>query len=447
MFNNLTKKFISIIKDISGYGRITEKKLNDSLRKIRITLLEADVALSVIQKIINKIKISIIGKNINLHLTPGQEFVKILKQELISIMSTKNTNISLSKKKLSVVLMVGLQGCGKTSTVGKLGYFISKKYKKNVLVASTDVYRPAAIKQLQIISKQAQINCFKSPNITDPIKLSILALQEAQKKLYDVLILDTAGRLHTDQKMMKEIYDIQKITQPTEILFVIDSMMGQDTINIAKKFNDILTISGLILTKVDSDARGGSALSASYITKQPIKFISTGEKITSFSIFQPERIISKMLGMGDILSIIENIDQKIKKKEKNQLINKKHKFNLNDFKQQIQKIKKIGGINTLLSCIPTQNIQINKIQKQQNEKTLNTITAIINSMTPIERLKPEIIKNSRKNRIAQGSGTSVQDINKLLKQFNELKKVMKKIKNIGIKNLFQNIKNIIPNML
>lgn len=444
MFNNLTKKFISIIKDISGYGRITEKKLNDSLRKIRVTLLEADVALSVIQKIINKIKLSIIGKNINLHLTPGQEFVKILKQELISIMSTKNTNISLPTKKLSVFLMVGLQGCGKTSAVGKLGYFISQKYKKNVLVSSTDIYRPAAIKQLQIISKKAQIHFFKSPEITDPIKLSILALKEAKKKLYDVLILDTAGRLHTDQNMMKEIYNIQQITKPTEILFVIDSMMGQDTINIAKKFNDILKISGLILTKVDSDARGGAALSASYITKQPIKFISTGEQITAFSIFQPERIVSKMLGMGDILSIIETIDQKIKEKKKHQLINQKHKFNLNDFKTQIQKIKKIGGINTLISCIPIQNIQTNKIQ---NEKTLNIITAIINSMTPIERLNPEIIKNSRKHRIANGSGTSVQDINKLLKQFYELKKIMKKMKNIGIKNLFQNIKHIIPNIL
>ncbi|WP_343128065.1 signal recognition particle protein [Buchnera aphidicola (Takecallis taiwana)] len=446
MFNNLKNKFISIIKDISGYGRITEKKLNDSLRNIRITLLEADVALSVIQEIINKIKTSIIGKNINLHLTPGQEFVKILQQELISIMSMKNNNLVISKKKTNIILMIGLQGSGKTSTVGKLGHFISQKYKKNILVASTDIYRPAAIKQLEVIAKQAKIHFFNTYNINDPIKISTLAIQEAKKKLYDVLILDTAGRLHTDQKMMQEIQNIQKCTKPNETFFVIDTMLGQDTINIAKAFNNTIQISGLILTKVDSDARGGAALSASYITKQPVKFISTGEKITSFSIFQPERIVSKMLGMGDMLSIIEKIDNKVKKQKKNQLIQKNNQFNLNDFKKQIQKIKKLGGINTLISNMPTQNMYIHNMKQTYNEQKLTIITAIINSMTPYERQNPEIIKHSRKKRIAQGSGTSVQNINTLLKQFYELKKVMKKIKNIGMKNLFQNIKQMIPNI-
>lgn len=444
MFNNITKKFISIIKNISGYGRITEKKLHDSLKEIRTTLLEADVALSVIHEIIHKIKTSIIGKNINLHLTPGQEFIKILKQELINIVSKSDNYINLSNKNLNIILITGLQGSGKTSTVGKLGNFISLKHKKKVLVASTDIYRPAAIKQLEIIAKQAQIHCLQYHHTNDPMIICKNAIKEAKKKKYDVLILDTAGRVHTDQKMMQEIHKIQKCTKPHEILFVIDAMMGQDAIHAAKAFNNFLNISGLILTKIDSDTRGGAALSASYITNKPIKFIGTGEKIQSFSIFHPEKIISKILGMGDIISIIETIEKKICHEEKNKLINQKKQFDLNDFKIQIKKINNLVGINKFISNIPAQYFE--KINKQQNTKKITIITAIIDSMTPSERKTPTIIKNSRKKRIMKGSGTTIQDINQLLKQFNELKNIIHKIKNNRSKNLFKNIKNMLPNI-
>ncbi|QCI27257.1 signal recognition particle protein [Buchnera aphidicola] len=446
MFNNISNKFISIIKDISGYGRITEKKLKNCLKKIKITLLEADVALPVIKEIINKIKKSIIGKDINLHLTPGQEFIKILKEELIFIMSHKDHDLKISKKKLNIFLIIGIQGSGKTTTIGKLGHFISKKYKKNILVSSTDIYRPAAIEQLEYIAKKAQINFFKDNNINDPITISKNAIKYAKKKLYDILILDTAGRLHTNNVMMNQINKIQKIIQPNETLFVIDSMMGQDAINIAKQFTQFINISGLILTKVDSDTRGGAALSASYITKKPIKFIGTGEKIESISIFEPKRIVSKILGMGDILSIIEKINQKIDKKQKIELIKKNNKFNLNDFKLQIQKIKKFGGINNFISKIPLNYLNLQKYQNKTNDKKLNIMIAIIDSMTPLERMNPKIIKRSRKKRISKGSGTTIQNINILLKQFYELKKMMNKIKNKGIKNIFQNIKNIFPNI-
>ncbi|QCI26056.1 signal recognition particle protein [Buchnera aphidicola] len=442
MFTNLAKKFISIITDISGYGRITEKKLHDMLKKIRITLLEADVALAVINKIINQIKTSIIGKNINLHLTPGQEFIKILKQELIFILSNNYNCINLPKKQLSIILIVGLQGSGKTSVVGKLGHFISLKYKKNVLVASTDIYRPAAMEQLKTIAKKANIQYYNDNHINDPLKICNNSIKKA-KKSYDVLILDTAGRVHTDEYMMQEIHQIQKITNPNETLFVIDSMMGQDAINAAKTFNQYLNISGLILTKIDSDTRGGAALSAGYITKKPVKFISIGEKIKSFIIFNPEKIVSKILGMEDIITIIEDVDKKISNQKKNTLIKNKT-FDLNNFKSQIQKIKNIGSINKFISNIPIKNL--NYKSNKKHEKKIKCITAIIESMTPNERKNPKIIKNSRKKRISKGSGTTIQEINQLLKEFYALKKIMKKIKTNKTNNLFKYFKNILPNI-
>ncbi|CAL4322229.1 signal recognition particle protein [Buchnera aphidicola] len=445
MFRRIAKNFTSIIKDISGYGRITEKKLKNILKKIHRTLIEADVSLLVVEEIIQKIKISLLGNDINKHLTPDQEFIKILKKTIINIMTIENHQLIFSKNQLSIILVVGLQGSGKTSSVGKLGNFISTQYKKKVLVASTDIYRPAGIQQLEYIAKQAKISFFQHHNLSNPILISNKSVQEAKKKSYEVLILDTAGRLHIDDKMMKQIQNIQKTIQPVETLFVIDSMMGQETINVAKKFRKFLNISGLILTKSDSDARGGSALSASYIIKKPIKFIGTGEKITSFSIFNPNQIASKILGMDDILSIINSIESKNHNNKKKKDIFNKKTFNLDDFKLQIKKIKNISSINNILSkSIIYQN---KNIKNSNNKNNIIKIISIINSMTAYEKKNPEIIKSSRKKRISKGSGTTIQDVNKVLKQFNMFKNIMKKIKKSGMKTAIKSLKNIIPNMM
>ncbi|WP_343182402.1 signal recognition particle protein [Buchnera aphidicola] len=442
MFDNLAKKFISIVKNISGYGRITEKQLHQTLLQVKKNLLEADVSYIVIKEIITQIKKKVIGKDINQNLTPGQEFIKILKQELISIMHHKETEIKIHEKNPNIFLIVGLQGSGKTTSVGKLGYFIKKKYKKKVLVASTDIYRPAAIEQLFMISKQSNINFFNTNTFHDPIEISKRFMKEIKKSSYDVFILDTAGRMHINQNMMQQIKKIKKIIQPTETLFIIDAMMGQDAIHVAKKFHDDLSLTGLILTKTDSDTKGGSALSASYITKKPIKFIGTGEKISSLSIFNPERIVSRILGMGDIFSIIEVINKKEKNKNKKNNVEKK--FDLEEFKQQMSNIENYGGIKKIISNLPI-NIFNNSQKKNITEKRiLLKFISIINSMTPLEKKNPNIIKMSRKKRIAKGSGTTVQDVNQLLKNFYETKKIIKKIKYHGIEKTLQNIKKIIP---
>lgn len=449
MFNNLKKKFTSIIKKISGQGRITEKNIKNTLREIRKTLLEADVSLFVIQELIKNIKKTAIGKNVNNSLTPGQEFIKIIKNELILIMGNKNNNINFSKKKPFIFLIIGLQGSGKTSSIGKLGKFINKKYKKKILVSSIDIYRPAAMHQLKIIAKQAKIDFFKPKNTVNIIEMSKIIIQEAHIKLYDIVILDTPGQININNNIIQEMKNINNIIKPNEILFVLDSMMGQNAINVAKNFNIMLPISGVILTKLDSDTRSGSALSVNYILKKPIKFISTGEKINNFQIFHPERIVSRILGMGDIFSIIEKIDNKIDHhniEKINNKINKKKSFDLNDFKLHIMQIDKLGGINNLIKKLPNNLSITNTLEKNNNKNILIKMKAIIDSMTPHERKKPFIIKGSRKKRIAKGSGTHIQDINILLKKFNELKNIMKNFQKGGIKKIFQNFKNIIPNI-
>lgn len=448
MFNNLTQRLSQSMQKIINKGRLTEENIKDTIREVRKSLLEADVAISVIKNFIENVKKKSIGSEINKSLTPGQEFIKIVKNELISIMGEKNNDLNLSTQPPAIVLIVGLQGVGKTTSTAKIGKWIKDKYKKKILITSTDVYRAAAIKQLQILSHKVEIDFFLPTGNQNPIEITSEAINHAKLKFYDVLLLDTAGRLHIDTTMMDEINQIKDISQPIETLLVVDSMMGQDAIHMAKIFNNNLCISGIVLTKSDSDARSGIALSMLYITGKPIKFIGTGEKITELEVFHPIRIADRILGMNNIISLIEDIEEKVDKSQLKKLttkLKKGHEFNLNDFLVQIKQIQNIGGLNYFLKKLPKNNQFSKNISLLNTDKnTLDKIEAIICSMTPKERNQPIIIKGSRKRRIALGSGTKIQDVNQLLKNFDNIQKVMKKIKTKGIGKMIRVIKSMLP---
>lgn len=445
MFENLSKKLSFILNKIRSKGRLTKENITDALREIRKTLLEADVSLSVIKTFINSVLKKSIGQKININLTPGQEFIKIIKNELIEIMGKKNDELNFSVQPPAIFFLVGLQGTGKTTTVGKLAKFIKKKYKKKILITSLDIYRPAAIQQLHTLSKEINVDFFFTSIDEKPIDIARKSLEHAKKNFYEVLLIDTAGRLHIDKEMMNEIIQIKETISPIETLLVLDAMTGQEGMNISKTFNDLLSISGIIITKIDGDSRGGIALSARFSTKKPIKFIGTGEKLNDLQPFLPEKIAERILGMKNVISFIKNVEKKIihsKKPLFNENIAKNPKFDLNDFYNQIDKIQKIDGVKSFIKNFPNKtNIpNIGNIQ-EINENTLLKMKNIINSMTKKEKKTPNIIKGSRKKRIANGSGTSVQDINKLLKQFEIMKRMIKKIKKNGIHNIWKNIKN------
>lgn len=448
MFNNLTQRLSQSLQKIISKGRLTEENIKKTIREVRKALLEADVTLSVIKKFIENVKNKSIGNEINKSLTPGQEFIKIVKNELIFTMGEKNNSLNLSIEPPAVILFIGLQGAGKTTSLAKLGKWIKDKHKKKILIVSTDIYRAAAIKQLQILSEQIKVDFFPSNKNQTPIEITAQAIEYAKLKLYDVLLIDTAGRLHIDKKMMNEIQEIQYLSKPIETLLTVDSMMGQDAINMAKIFNNDLSISGIILTKTDGDSRNGIALSIRYITKKPIKFIGTGEKITELEAFHPERMADRILGMNDMMSLIEDIEDKVDKSQIQKLtkkLKKGHDFNLNDFAMQIKQMKKIGGLNYFIDKLPKNNQLSNNIALLNTDKnTLNKAEAMISSMTSKERRNPIIIKGSRKRRIALGSGTQIQDVNKLLKNFDSIKRIMKKIKTSGISKVMREIKNIFP---
>jgi len=441
MLNILTQKFSEIINKISNKGRITEKNIKETLRDVRTSLLEADVALPIVKNFINDVKLNAIGKNFNKSLTPGQEFIKIIKKELIQKLGENNNLINLSVKPPAVFLIIGLQGMGKTTSLVKLGKKIKEKTKKKILTVSTDTYRPAAIKQLEILSLQAKIDFVSLNNNLNPINIAKYALKYAKRKLYDLLLIDTAGRLHIDSQMMAEIQKIHQLVNPIETLLVVDAMMGQDIINVSNVFNKILPITGFILTKMDSDARGGIILSVKGLTNKPIKFISNGEKLDDIELFNSERIANRILGMGDVLSLIEDIENKIKLKPRAQ---PKKKYDLNDFSAQIDQILKIGGLTSLIKKLPQNNDFNNNLLLNTNNDILIKYKTIISSMTLKERVTPGIIKGSRKRRIALGSGVNIQNVNQLLKQFHNIKTIMNKIKKTGISKAIQNIKNIIP---
>lgn len=447
MFDNLTDRLSRTLRNISGRGRLTDDNIKETLREVRMALLEADVALPVVREFIQSVKESAVGQDVNKSLTPGQEFVKIVQNELIKAMGEENSALNLAVQPPAVILMAGLQGAGKTTTVAKLGKLLKEKQKKKVLVVSADIYRPAAIKQLETLTQTVGIDFFPSTASEKPVEIATNALQHAKLKFYDVLIIDTAGRLHVDEAMMEEIQAIHRTINPIETLFIVDAMTGQDAASTAKSFNETLPLTGIILTKIDGDARGGAALSIRHITGKPIKFLGIGEKIDGLEPFYPDRIASRILGMGDVLSLIEEIESKVDREKAEKLAHKLKKgnsFDLNDFLEQLKQMKNMGGMASMLSKMPGISQVPDAVKSQMDDKVLVRMEAIISSMTTKERQKPEIIKGSRKRRIAAGSGTQVQDVNRLLKQFDDMQRMMKKMKKGGLAKMMRGMKGMMP---
>ncbi|MBX3709785.1 MAG: signal recognition particle protein [Gammaproteobacteria bacterium] len=447
-FNHLSERLNKVIKNLTGQGRLTEANVEDTLRDIRIALLEADVALPVAKAFIDQIKTKAIGKEVMESLKPGEVLIKLVHDELVATMGEYNEALHLKTQSPAVILMAGLQGSGKTTTVAKLARWLKQSQKKSVLVASADIYRPAAIDQLATLAKQVEVEFYPSDASQDPIHIAHGAIQTAKNKVIDIVILDTAGRLHIDEEMMTEIKRLHAAIHPIETLFVVDSMTGQDAANTAKAFNDALPLTGVVLTKTDGDARGGAALSIRHITGKPIKFIGVGEKMDALEPFYPDRIASRILGMGDIVSLVEEAERNLDKSKAEKLakkIKKGKSFDFEDFRDQLKQIYNMGGVMGIMSKLPGMNQIPQHVKSQLNDKRLVEIEAIINSMTPKERRFPDLIKNSQKRRIALGSGTSIQAINQLLKQFLQMQKMMKKIsKKGGIMKLMRGMQGKFP---
>ncbi|MBU2870023.1 signal recognition particle protein [Colwellia sp. E2M01] len=448
MFDNLSERLSKTLKNISGRGRLTEDNIKDTLREVRMALLEADVALPVIREFVAKVKEQAVGTDVSKSLTPGQVFVKIVQKELESAMGEINEGLDLRAAPPAIVLMAGLQGAGKTTSVAKLAKFLTEREKKKVLVVSADVYRPAAIKQLETLATEINVGFFPSDIKQKPIDIANAAIDHAKKNHFDVLIVDTAGRLHIDEDMMSEIQQLHTAINPIETLFTVDAMTGQDAANTAKAFNDALPLTGVILTKTDGDARGGAALSIRHITGKPIKFMGVGEKIEALEPFHPDRIASRILGMGDVLSLVEEIEQKVDKEQAAKLAKKVQSgkgFSLEDFRDQLVQMKNMGGMMGMMDKLPGMGNMSDKIKDGMDDKITTQMEAIINSMTPGERERPDIIKGSRKRRIAMGSGTQIQDVNKLLKQFTQMQKMMKKMSaKGGMKKMMRGMQGMMP---
>lgn len=431
MFQSLSERLTSTIKNLTGRGRLTPENIKDSLREVRTALLEADVALPVVKEFIEAVESRAVGQEILTSLRPGEMLIKVVNDELIKILGTGSEGLNLRTTPPAIILIVGLQGSGKTTTTAKLANWLKKNQNKSILLTSTDIYRPAAMEQLETLASQIDISYFKPQTdyANQPAEIAKAAISQAKLNFTDVVIIDTAGRLHIDQDMMSELVNIHQVTNPVETLLVVDSMTGQDAVNIAKNFANAIPLTGIILTKTDGDARGGAALSMRLITSKPIKFIGTGEKIDALEQFYPERIASRILGMGDILSLVEDVESKIDHEKAQKLAKKIQKgklFDLEDFREQLQQLRKMGGIASMLNKLPGVNLE--EAQKKIDEKMFVRMEAIINSMTTKERHFPANIKGSHKRRIAQGSGTEVQDVNKLMRQFEQMQRMMKKMK-------------------
>lgn len=447
MFENLSERLLRTVKNLRGQGRLTEDNIREALREVRMALLEADVALPVVREFINRVRERAVGEEVLLSLTPGQVLVKIVHDELIHAMGEANAELNLRTQAPAVVLMAGLQGSGKTTSVAKLARWIKEQKQKKVLVVSCDVYRPAAIEQLRKLAGEVDAAFFPSAADQEPAAIAEQALAYARTHGIDVLIVDTAGRLHIDEAMMAEIQRLHAVLNPIETLFVVDSMTGQDAANTAQAFNTALPLTGVVLTKTDGDARGGAALSIRHITGKMIKFIGVGEKTAALEAFFPERVASRILGMGDVLSLVEEIERKVDREQALQLAQKVQKgkgFDLEDFRAQMQQMQGMGGINSLLEKIPGLGATPSAIQEQQVDKEVLRLIAIINSMTPRERRFPDIIKGSRKRRIAAGSGTQIQDVNRLLKQFTQAQKMMKKMQGGGLMKMMRSLQGRLP---
>lgn len=431
MFDKLTERLQGVIENLRGRGRLTEENINDTLRQVRMALLEADVALPVVKTFIESIRAKVLGMEIEKSLTPGQSLVRIIHDELIALMGVGVRPINLRAQPPVVILLAGLQGAGKTTSAAKLAKWLKDSEKKKVLLASTDVYRPAAILQLERLATQLDVGFYPSDPKKPALTLAREALEEARRSLFDVLIVDTAGRLHVDDAMMTEIREISAAVNPTETLFVVDSMAGQDAVNAARAFGSALTLTGVVLTKTDGDARGGAALSVRQITGQPILFMGTGEKTDALEPFQAERVVSRILGMGDVLALVENVTRNVDREQAEKLARKLKKgkdFDLEDLHDQLQQVERMGGISALMDKLPSQLVGKAGAMAQNpmgNEKEIKRQVAIIRSMTPGERRYPKTIDASRKRRIASGSGVHVSEINKLLKNYLQMQRVMK----------------------
>ncbi len=444
MFDNLTDRLGGTLKKLKGQGRLTEGNIKDALREVRMALLEADVALPVVTDFIEQVREGALGREVQGSLNPGQALIKLVQAELVKVMGEVNEDLNLKANPPAVILMAGLQGAGKTTTVAKLGRYLKEKRKKKVGVVSADVYRPAAIKQLQMLAEDLDLTFFESDASEQPVDIARRAIDAAKRQFLDVVIVDTAGRLHIDDEMMGEIKALHAAIKPVETLFVVDSMTGQDAANTAKAFHDALPLTGVVLTKADGDARGGAALSIRHITGKPIKFIGVGEKTDALEPFHPDRIASRILGMGDMLSLIEEIEQKADKKKADKLAKKIQKgksFNLDDLKDQLLQMQNMGGMGAMMDKLPGMNEVPKDMRDKVDDKHLARQIAVINSMTKQERRYPDLIKGNRKKRIAAGCGQELQDVNRILKQHKMMQKMMKRFSKGNMANMVRGLKS------
>lgn len=447
MLDNLSNRLTQITRNLRGQARLTEDNIRDALREVRMALLEADVALPVVKQFIADVKERAVGQEVTDSLTPGQALIGVVNEALTQLMGQENSSLNLAAVPPAVILMAGLQGAGKTTTVGKLSRWLKHSgQRKKILVVSADIYRPAAIEQLQLLAQQVEVDFFPSNSTQTPVQIAQAALDYARKHFYEVLMIDTAGRLAIDDAMMAEIQSIHAAVNPVETLFVVDAMQGQDAVNTAQAFNQVLPLTGIILTKMDGDSRGGAALSVRYVTGKPIKFIGIGEKVNGLEPFYPDRLASRILGMGDVLGLIEDVQKGIDEDTAQQMAKKLHKgkgFDLNDFKLQIQQMRKMGGIESIMAKLPGEMGQAaQSVPEGAAEKAMARVEAIINSMTPKERSNPALIKASRKRRIALGAGVSVPEVNKMLRQFEQSQKVMKSLTKGGLGKLMRMAKGM-----
>ena len=455
MFDNLSQRLAKVMKTMRGEARITETNSAEMLREVRLALLEADVALPVVRDFIAKVKEKALGEEVLASLTPGQALVGVVQRELTALIGgnetgdkdeTKSSELNLATTPPAIILMAGLQGAGKTTTVGKLAHWLKEKHKKKVLVVSADVYRPAAIEQLKTVAAQTHADFFPSASSDKPEAIALAALDWAKKHHHDVLIVDTAGRLGIDEAMMQEIQTLHRVLNPIETLFVVDAMTGQDAVNTAKAFNDALPLTGVVLTKLDGDARGGALLSVRHMTGKPVKFVGVSEKLDGLEAFQPERMAQRILGMGDILALVEQAQKSVDIEAAQEMAAKLKKgggFDLNDFKLQIGQMKKMGGLAGLVDKLPAHmQAAAGRADMGMAEKQVRRMEGIINAMTPQERRKPELIKANRKRRIATGAGVAVQEVNRMLKQFEQVEGMMKKMQKGGMGKMMRSMKGL-----
>ena len=450
MFESLTQRLSGTMERLRGRGRLTESNISEAVREVRIALLEADVALPVVQALIQRIKVRAVGQEVLKSLTPGQALIKVVRDELTAVMGASASELNLNVPAPAIVLMAGLQGAGKTTTVGKLARHLKDKRKKKVMVVSADVYRPAAIEQLRTLAEQTGVMFFPSDAGQQPVDIVRAAIADARKSFADVLIVDTAGRLAIDEAMMAEIKALHAAVNPAETLFVVDAMTGQDAANTAKAFSEALPLTGVVLTKTDGDARGGAALSVRYITGKPVKFVGTGEKLDGLDVFHPDRVAARILDMGDVLSLVEQVEQNVDQEKAAKLaakVAKGKKFDLNDMRDQLEQMQNMGGIAGLIDKLPGLG-QVPEHLKQQvsQSREVPRMMAIIGSMTPKERRNPGLLNGSRRARIARGSGTTPADVNKLLKQYQQMEKMMSKMGRGGMKGMMRGLQGMMGGM-